>query len=375
MRPTVLVLEDVHWADEATLDIFRLLARRAEALGALVVVTYRDDELERTHPVRIVVGELGDGAGVGSCVSPPLSREAVGRLAGPRGLDPEELHLQHRRQPVLRHRGARGRRATSVPRDRARRRARPRGAARPAARGRARRGGGRAATVELVAARGVVGDAVVDGSTRACASGMLRSDGRSRVFRHELARLASRSRSRPAARVELHRARARGARGDRPAATLRPRAARPSRRGRRRRAARCSSYATGGGGARGRARARTARPRHSTRERCGPEPRSTRPSGRSCSSARAASASSPTSIDARRSRRPRRHSNATASSATRSARAMRCGALSRVPLVPGPDRRGGAQSRRESVAAARGPRARAASWGRVPQPRRRARRG
>src|SRR4029077_8889907 len=57
--PTIAVIEDVHWADEATLDIVRLLARRAEPLGALVVVTYREDELEPGHPLRLAVGELG----------------------------------------------------------------------------------------------------------------------------------------------------------------------------------------------------------------------------------------------------------------------------------------------------------------------------
>ena len=46
MTPTIVVLEDVHWADEATLDVFRLLARRVEALGALIVLTYREDELD-----------------------------------------------------------------------------------------------------------------------------------------------------------------------------------------------------------------------------------------------------------------------------------------------------------------------------------------
>src|SRR6185295_16806115 len=56
--PTVFVLEDVHWADEATLDVLRLLARRADAVPALVVATYRDDELDRDHPLRVVLGEL-----------------------------------------------------------------------------------------------------------------------------------------------------------------------------------------------------------------------------------------------------------------------------------------------------------------------------
>ncbi|HEU4400015.1 MAG TPA: ATP-binding protein, partial [Actinomycetota bacterium] len=44
--PTVFVLEDVHWADEATLDVLRLLARRVETVPALVVASYRDDALD-----------------------------------------------------------------------------------------------------------------------------------------------------------------------------------------------------------------------------------------------------------------------------------------------------------------------------------------
>jgi predicted ATPase len=49
-RPPVVVLEDLHWADEATFDVVRLLARRIESLPALVVGTYRDDGLHRAHP-------------------------------------------------------------------------------------------------------------------------------------------------------------------------------------------------------------------------------------------------------------------------------------------------------------------------------------
>ena len=54
----ILVVEDVHWADEATLDVLRLLFGRLAGLPALVVVTYRDDELERTHPLRMLLGDL-----------------------------------------------------------------------------------------------------------------------------------------------------------------------------------------------------------------------------------------------------------------------------------------------------------------------------
>ncbi len=50
--PALLVLEDLHWADEATLEVFMLLARRVDTMPALVVGTYRDDSLERAHPLR-----------------------------------------------------------------------------------------------------------------------------------------------------------------------------------------------------------------------------------------------------------------------------------------------------------------------------------
>jgi predicted ATPase len=81
-RPTVAVVEDVHWADEATLDVLRLLARRLGRVPALFLVSYRDDELGRTHPLRILLGELGTGEIVGRLKVDPLSPEAVASLAG-----------------------------------------------------------------------------------------------------------------------------------------------------------------------------------------------------------------------------------------------------------------------------------------------------
>jgi len=56
--PSVVVLEDVHWADEATLDVVRLAGRRVADIPALLVLSYRDDELDRSHPLRIVLGDL-----------------------------------------------------------------------------------------------------------------------------------------------------------------------------------------------------------------------------------------------------------------------------------------------------------------------------
>jgi predicted ATPase len=56
-RPTVLVVEDVHWADDATLDVLGYAARRVEALGAVVVLTMRD-ELDPRHPLHRLLGAL-----------------------------------------------------------------------------------------------------------------------------------------------------------------------------------------------------------------------------------------------------------------------------------------------------------------------------
>src|SRR5215208_1923937 len=44
-RPPVLVLEDLHWADEASLDVVRILTTRVETVPALVLASYRDDDI------------------------------------------------------------------------------------------------------------------------------------------------------------------------------------------------------------------------------------------------------------------------------------------------------------------------------------------
>ena len=57
-RLTVLAIEDVHWADEATLDLLRFLGRRVRRTRTLIVVTYRDDGLAADDELRVTVGEL-----------------------------------------------------------------------------------------------------------------------------------------------------------------------------------------------------------------------------------------------------------------------------------------------------------------------------
>ena len=93
-RPAILVIEDLHWADGATLDVLRLVGRRLAGIPTLVLASYRDDELERSHPLTLVLGELATVPDVARLRLPPLSEEAVRELAAPYGLDAEELYRQ-----------------------------------------------------------------------------------------------------------------------------------------------------------------------------------------------------------------------------------------------------------------------------------------
>ena len=58
LRPTVLVVEDTQWADEVTLDVIRFLGRRIGRTNGLLILTYRDGEVDTVHPLRQVIGEL-----------------------------------------------------------------------------------------------------------------------------------------------------------------------------------------------------------------------------------------------------------------------------------------------------------------------------
>jgi DNA-binding CsgD family transcriptional regulator len=98
---TVLVIEDVHWADEATLDLLRFLARRLGPAATLLVVTYRDDEVGPLHPVQLLAGDLASSALVRRLRLAPLSRQAVAVLAGPHGLDPAALYETTKGNPFF----------------------------------------------------------------------------------------------------------------------------------------------------------------------------------------------------------------------------------------------------------------------------------
>ena len=58
LRPTVLVIEDTQWADGATLDAITYLGRRVGSSNGLLLLTYRDEEVDYDHLLRTVIGDL-----------------------------------------------------------------------------------------------------------------------------------------------------------------------------------------------------------------------------------------------------------------------------------------------------------------------------
>ena len=97
--PSVLVLEDLQWADEATLDVVRLLGRQVEAAATLVVLSFRDDCLHRTHPLGFVLGELPSRAVAAREELRGLSLSAVRELAGGASLDADVLFARTNGNP------------------------------------------------------------------------------------------------------------------------------------------------------------------------------------------------------------------------------------------------------------------------------------
>jgi DNA-binding CsgD family transcriptional regulator/tetratricopeptide (TPR) repeat protein len=93
-RPSIAVFEDVHWADEATLDLLRFIGRRVAMTSALLVATFRDDELTPRHPLIMMLGELVSSRAVKRISLKPLSEIAVRTLIGVQGIDAAELHHQ-----------------------------------------------------------------------------------------------------------------------------------------------------------------------------------------------------------------------------------------------------------------------------------------
>jgi DNA-binding CsgD family transcriptional regulator len=212
--PVVAVVEDLQWADEATLDLVRFVARRLPGVPCLVIVTYRDD-LDRDHPLRLALGDLVPPT-VTRVTLGPLSVDAVRAMTTGSGtaIDPAELHAVTGGNPFFVTEVIDGG-GDDVP-----------ATVRDAVMGRAGRltPGARdvldAAAVLGVAARsddiarvaGTAGPADVD---ECVTRGFLRDDGGALGYAHDLARLAIEGAITPWRRRQLH-ARALAALGDGP---------------------------------------------------------------------------------------------------------------------------------------------------------------
>ena len=110
-EPVVAVFEDVHWADDATLDLLKFLGRRIDRAPCLLVLSWRDDEVSAVHPLRRLLGELPASL-VTRLALEPLSEPAVDQLARAAMRPAAGLHALTRGNPLfvsemLRH-GARG---------------------------------------------------------------------------------------------------------------------------------------------------------------------------------------------------------------------------------------------------------------------------
>jgi DNA-binding CsgD family transcriptional regulator/tetratricopeptide (TPR) repeat protein len=86
--PLVMVIEDLHWADEATLDAVRFIARRISQTRTVLILTYRDDEVVDAHPAQELLGELGTNRAAQRLPLPPLTLDGVRTLIDGTGLDP-----------------------------------------------------------------------------------------------------------------------------------------------------------------------------------------------------------------------------------------------------------------------------------------------
>jgi DNA-binding CsgD family transcriptional regulator len=91
IRPVLVVVEDVHWADEGTLDFLRFVGRRIGDSKAVMLCTYRDDEVVADHPLKPVLGQLAPLESTDRMAVPSLSLAAVTTLIAERSFEPADL--------------------------------------------------------------------------------------------------------------------------------------------------------------------------------------------------------------------------------------------------------------------------------------------
>lgn len=90
--PVVVAIEDLHWADESTLDLVRFLGRRIRTTRSLLLVTFRDDAIRSDEALRITLGGLAGERAMRRVTVPALSADAVAILAADSGLAAEDVY-------------------------------------------------------------------------------------------------------------------------------------------------------------------------------------------------------------------------------------------------------------------------------------------
>jgi DNA-binding CsgD family transcriptional regulator len=93
-QTALVVIEDIHWADEATLDLVKYLGRRIASTKILVVLTCRDDEVAGQPSLRLLLGDLAVSRATLRIELPRLSKDAVRLLIAGRPVDACALHRQ-----------------------------------------------------------------------------------------------------------------------------------------------------------------------------------------------------------------------------------------------------------------------------------------
>jgi DNA-binding CsgD family transcriptional regulator len=200
---TLVVLEDLHWADEATLDFVRFIGHRIQRTRCLILGTYRDDEIAPIHLLRGVLGEL-TGRHSARIRVPPLSLAAVEQLSRGTARNPQQVYDVTSGNPFF------VRELLSVPTDAVPETVRDAVLARllrcsPAAREVAELVSLLPGRTELWLARALLGD-IGASADEATERGLLKYHDATLAFRHELGRLAVESTIARGRAHELHQA-------------------------------------------------------------------------------------------------------------------------------------------------------------------------
>jgi DNA-binding CsgD family transcriptional regulator len=100
-EPSVLLVEDLHWVDAASVEVLRFLSRRVEAMPLALVVTYRDREVGARHHARPLLGDFARLDGLSTLHLAPLSIDAVADLVADTDLAAETVHRVTRGNPFF----------------------------------------------------------------------------------------------------------------------------------------------------------------------------------------------------------------------------------------------------------------------------------